>query len=366
LNILLLTNHLNTGGITEYLYQLCRQLHGKDGVAMWVASRGGEREIDFSNLGVTCLNIPLTTKSEASPKVLWSFFQLWPLIGRAKIDVMHANTRVTQVLADLLSWVSRIPVVTTCHGYFKPRLSRRLWPCWGRKVIAISDPVRQHLLADLGVAPERVALVYNGVDSDQFRLRSGDEIAEAKVRFGCDPKKKLVGHIGRLSSVKGQRYFIQAAAELCRKRNDLQFLLVGDGPERAGLEALVKAQALDSVFLMKPTVSDTSEAYAAMDVFVMPSLQEGFGLSVLEAQARGVPVVVSGAGGLSTLVRDRETGLIANPMDSASLAGAIETCLDDIVLRRTVVESARRQAVEKFSVRRMALETRVVYSEILC
>jgi glycosyltransferase involved in cell wall biosynthesis len=365
MNILLLTNHLNTGGITEYLYQLCRQLHGKDGLNMWIASRGGEREKDFSDLGVRCIYLPLSTKSEASPKVWWSFFKLWFWLGRARIDVMHANTRVTQVLADLLSRTTRLPVVTTCHGYFKPRLSRRFWPCWGRKVIAISDPVLRHLVADLGVSRDRVVLIYNGVDLERFRVRTGDEMTQAKKRMGCDPGKKLIGHIGRLSIVKGQKYFVLAAAQLRRQRDDLQFLLIGGGPEAAGLAALIKEQGLEDVFIVKPGVADTSEALAAMDVFVMPSLQEGFGLSVLEAQARGVPVVASGVGGLFTLVEDRKTGLVSSPMDAVGIARAVKALLEDIILRATVVDQARRQAAEKFSIRRMALETRVVYGELL-
>ena len=106
MRVLLLANHVNYGGITAYLLNLCRALHGKYGFEFTIASRGGELESEFVKIGVKHFRIPLTTKCEISPKVFFSFVKLLPYIKQNKIDLIHANTRVSQVLASFLSAAS--------------------------------------------------------------------------------------------------------------------------------------------------------------------------------------------------------------------------------------------------------------------
>ncbi|HAJ56673.1 MAG TPA: hypothetical protein DCL35_02760 [Candidatus Omnitrophica bacterium] len=361
MRVLVLANHVNYGGITAYLLNLCTGLHGKDGFEYIVASRGGELEEEFAKKGVRHIRIPLSTKCEVSPKVFISFFMLWPLIGRLGIDIIHANTRVTQVLAGLLSLATGKPYLSTCHGYFKPKMARRLLPCWGKKVIAISDQVRTHLIDDFHLSPDRIGLVYNGVDTAGLRPFSKKEIEDEKKRLGLDLSKKVIGHIGRLSSVKGQKYIVYAAEILSRKRGDLQFLIIGDGGEEKELKGLACAKGLGLTVLFFPSVKDITLALGLMDVFVMPSLQEGLGLSLLEAQCYGVPVVATRVGGIPTAVQDRVTGLLCPPADAEALAGAIEEFLDNEVLRRAISEKAGKQVKEKFSLSVMAEKMRSTY-----
>jgi glycosyltransferase involved in cell wall biosynthesis len=364
MNILFLTNHLDPGGITAYLLTLCRALGGSGGVRLFIASRGGAREEVFRSLGVTVWRVPLTTKCEVSPKVFWSHLRLKPLIRQERIDLLHAQTRVTQVLAAGLSRATGVPFLSTCHGYFKPRLSRRLFPCWGRKVIAISDQVRAHLRDDFGLLDEQIALIYNGVDVERFKPPTAQEKQAACRAFGLDPSKKTVGHIGRLSDVKGQKYLVEAAAKICAARQDAQFLLVGDGKEEGALRRLVRDRKLDNVFHFQRSVEDTAVSLRAMDVFVMPSLQEGLGLSLLEAMASGVPCVASMVGGILTVVQDGVTGLLVPPADPAFLARGISRLLDDAALSATLAYQARRQAEKKFDASTMAHRTKEIYASL--
>ncbi len=364
MKILILSNHLNFGGITAYVGNLCKALQGKDDIEMVVASRGGDCEKDLQKMGVHVLRIPLSTKSEVSPKVFWSFLKLRKEIKRLKIDVIHANTRVTQVLAALLSGATGVPVLSTCHGYFKRRLFRRLFPCWGRRVIAISDQVRDHLIDDFKIDPQRIELIYNGVDLEKFMPRPLEEIVAEKKKWGLSPAKKIIGHIGRLSPVKGQRFLILAAAVLARKRKDFQILLIGDGDQKENLQKLIHQNRLGEIVFLCPSVRETTLALNMMDVFVMPSLQEGLGISLLEAQAQGVPIVASRVGGIPTIVEDAVTGLLVPAQDEHALALAISRLLDDQALRQCVVEKAKRQVREKFSLGEMAEKTRKVYTDL--
>ncbi|MDP2905115.1 MAG: glycosyltransferase, partial [Candidatus Omnitrophota bacterium] len=102
MHILYLTNHLNTGGITQYLLSLSAGLK-KRGHDIYLASAGGELEGEFLRCGITCFKMPLRTKCEFAPGVFASFFKLLPLVRKYKIDIIHCNTRVTQVTGCLLS-----------------------------------------------------------------------------------------------------------------------------------------------------------------------------------------------------------------------------------------------------------------------
>lgn len=365
MKVLILANHLNIGGITVYILNLCRAFHGKNGMEIVVASRGGDQEKELAALGVEHIFLPLTTKCEVSPKVFFSFCQLKKIVMQEGVDVIHANTRVTQVLAALLSRATRKPYLSTCHGYFKPRISRKILPCWGRRVIAISDQVRSHLIDDFHVSPDKIDVIYNGIDCARFHPYGTLELAEQKKSLGLNLSKKIVGHIGRLSSVKGQKFFVLAAAEILRRKPNVQFFLVGDGREKEALQKLVRDKNLEGSFLFVPSVSDTSRTLAVMDVFVMPSLEEGLGLSILEAQAQGVPVVASAVGGILTVIEDQKTGLLVRPQEPLELANAIMTLLDRASLRESIIKEAREQVVDKFSLDLMARKIRQVYDKVM-
>ena len=367
MKILMLANHLNYGGISAYMLNLSKALHQKEGLRVVVGSRGGDLEEEFKNMGIVPMRLPLTTKCEVSPKVFFAAWKIQHFIKREKIDLIHANTRVTQVLAALVSFASGIPYISTCHGYFKTRLSRRLLPCWGSKVIAISDQVQEHLLKDFHLQNRRVALIYNGVDPERFQPKETRAVEQQKKMLGLAPDKKIIGHIGRLSSVKGQKYLILAAGELMRKRRDFQLLIVGDGEEGKELKKLIAAEkSLEDIVVLKPSVADTSGALSVMDIFVMPSLQEGLGLSILEAQAQGVPVVASRVGGIPTAIEDNVTGLLCPAADAHALAFNIEKILDNPTLRESIINKAKQNIKERFSVSLMAAKTRAVYEEVLC
>ena len=131
MNILFLTTHVNTGGITSYILTLGETLV-KSGHKVWVASSGGDNVSRIEAAGMRHLQINVRTKSELHPKLLLSMPPLLDLIRDEKINIIHAQTRVTQVLGEVLSRLSGIKLVTTCHGFFRPRWFRKTFPCWGR------------------------------------------------------------------------------------------------------------------------------------------------------------------------------------------------------------------------------------------
>jgi len=129
MNILFLTTHLNVGGITSYLLTLTKGLI-KQGHGVFLASSSGEMLEAFQSLGVEHLKLNISTKSELDPRIYLALGRLRRFIKQKDIHVVHTQTRVTQVMGFCLGRITEIPYLSTCHGFFKPRLSRKIFPCW--------------------------------------------------------------------------------------------------------------------------------------------------------------------------------------------------------------------------------------------
>jgi len=225
--------------------------------------------------------------------------------------------------------------------------------------------VKDHLVCDFYIDADSIELVYNGVEIEKFHSVPAEMIKRQKEIFGLDVTKKIVGHIGRLSCVKGQKYLVLAAEILAKKRKDIQCLIVGDGGEEKELKRLIREKHLEKIVFLHPSVGDTSGALAVMDVFAMPSIQEGLGISILEAQAQGVPVVASRVGGIPTVIEDGISGCLVSPQDPEALATGIEKFLQDASFRNFVIQNAKTRVKEKFSLALMAKETLRVYRALL-
>ncbi|MBU0547261.1 MAG: glycosyltransferase, partial [Candidatus Omnitrophica bacterium] len=140
MKILLITTHINFGGISSYTFSLAKALIN-NGHEVVCASSSGEMHNIFKRNGIRTINIPINTKSELNPKILMSLIRLLLLNRTEKFDIIHAQTRVAQVLAYYMSKLTKIPFVSTCHGFFRRNMGRQLYPCWGAVVIAISEQV---------------------------------------------------------------------------------------------------------------------------------------------------------------------------------------------------------------------------------
>ncbi|MBU1929306.1 MAG: glycosyltransferase family 4 protein [Candidatus Omnitrophota bacterium] len=364
MNILFLSTHLNTGGISSYLLSLSKGLKDK-GHNIYLASSSGELLDEFKGLGVDFLSIPIKTKSEADFfKILSSLFRLQPYIEDNHIDIIHSHTRVTQVLGCLVKKYSHIAHVTTCHGFFKNRLSRRIFPCWGDKVIAISEQVEEHLIRDFGLKKEQIRLVNNGIDVDKFKIQSLKIKEDARKRLGLK-KGPVAGIVARLSNVKGHIYLIRAIRQAKLKFPEAQLLIVGEGKIKNDLLRLTRELDLTDSVIFLANVTDTREVLSAMDVFVLPSLKEGLGLGLMEAMACGLAVIGTDVGGIKSLIRDRENGILVKPADENSLAQAISELFSDPLKRESLGAKASDFIKNKFSLERMVVRTEEVYRECL-
>ncbi len=376
MKVLLLTTHINIGGVGLYLLNLAKALK-KRKIECFVASSGGNLEGYFKTARIPHLTLNIKTKFEFNPKLIPGIFKLIRFAKTNDIDIIHAHTRVTQVLGQIVSRFTTLKrctfltgqakphFVTTCHGFFESRrLSRRFFPCWGEAVIAISQAVKTHLINDFKLPENRISLIYNGIDLEERSKTLTEEekrFLKENLTLGKGP---VVGSIGRLSPVKGYKYLLFAMKDLKRVIPDVKLLIIGEGPSGNELRDLSKKLNLgDSVSFMKSTL-DIRRFLALMDIFVFPSIQEGLGLSLIEAMASGKVCIATSIGGISSVIEDGKNGLLVPPGDSHSLTEAMKRLLLDKELFSRLQNAAIDSVKEKFSLDKMVEETIRFYETV--
>lgn len=363
MRVLCLANHFNTGGITSYLMTLARGLQNQ-GHHVVIASAGGDRVGDLEDAAIRHVRVPLRVKCSLHPVIFLSLPRLVRLIRKEKIGIIHVHTRSTQMCAAMLAGLTGVPVVSTGHGFFRPHWGRRILPLWGRAVIAISPQVAEHLVRDLGVQKDRVAVIRNGIELERFRPGDDAFRREARKKRGV-ADVFVIGIVARLSDVKGHRYLIEAMPLILKACPDLQCLIVGDGPEEGRLKEQVRQAGLSGSVHFLPVVNRTAEVLPLLDLFILPSLQEGLGLSAMEAAACGVPVIASRVGGIPQVIKDGETGILVPPCDPEALARAVITLATDPASRLGMGKKARDLAAQNFSADIMVRDTIAVYQKVL-
>lgn len=365
MKILLLTTHLDFGGISIYCVSLAKALT-QMGHSVTIASSGGVLLEELKNCGIQHIQLNIRTKSELSPLLLKAFIKLDRIFKTDAPQIIHAHTRITQVLACMIYKKTGIPYVSTCHGFFRPHLGRKVFGFWGKKVIAISEAVREHLVNDLKVKKDDICLIHNGIDIKKFQGHAASDRQKTayKSRLGIK-EGPVVGIIARLAPIKGHKFLLLAAKEILKEYPNLQILIIGDGPSKKELIELTMSLGLGKNTFIEASAINTALPLSIMDVFVLPSVQEGLGLSAMEAMASGVPVIGSNVGGIYSLIKDGQTGLLVPPQDPASLAAAVLRLLKDRAFALKMARAANELIKEKFSLEQMAKKIEMVYKEVI-
>jgi len=365
MKILLLTTHLNIGGIATYTVGLARALKAK-GYDVFVVSSGGVLVQELTAGGVSHIKLDIRTKSELSPKVFSAIFELRRIIKKMDIDVVHANTRVTQVAGFLASKLCGVKFITTCHGFFNKNIGRSLVPAWGDRVIAISEPVEEHLIKDFHVPKRKVSLIYNGIDVKKFLKEfSDEEKGVLKDKFGIRKDHSVIGTIARFTPDKGHDVLLSALFEILKEKPNVQLVFVGDGNERARIIDMTQHLDLGANVIFVKSQINTLNILATMDVFMFtPKRREGLGLVLLEAMACGKPAVATNVGGVSTIVKDGVNGFLVPPSRPELLVEPTVRLLKDKALYHKMSQSGREMVIQKFSINGMTDRVEAVYKEL--
>lgn len=293
-------------------------------------------------------------------------------VARARaVSLLHANGPLTNIPAAIAGRLAGVPAVWHARNLIVPGeeidLDRLLLPL-ASLLIANSDAIRERFRYGGKLSP-RTTTIINGVDVERFHPSvSGEEV---RARFGAGPGAVLAGVVGRISPIKGQRTFIEAATRLIPRFPELRFLIVGAGlfagekKCEGELRALVAAQGLGERVFFSGYQRDVRAHTAALDICVVPSDAEPCGRVIFEAMAMAKPVVGTSTGGTPEIAAEGETGLLVPPRDPDALAAALARLASDAALRRRMGEAGRRRVVERFTIQAHARKTEEAYLRLL-
>jgi glycosyltransferase involved in cell wall biosynthesis len=373
--LLRIITRLNVGGPARQVVHLNQALPGRGFDCRLVTGSEGPSEgrIDPGPERVTV--IPDLRRQIAPRHDLAAARALDRLVRAWRPDVVHTHLAKAGALGRFVAQRLNVPVtVHTFHGHvldgYFPRPVARAFLAAERRLasrttalVAVSNAVRDELLA-LGIGREEqwhvipVGLVLDGL------LGTLPSKADARGGLGLPPDGAAVGIVGRLVPIKDHETYFRAVARLVRDRDDVTFVVAGDGDDRAVLEARA-AKLLGERVRFLGWVEDLAGLYAALDVVVLTSRNEGTPVSLVEAGAAGRPVVATRVGGVRDVVTDGETGILVPPGDPTATAAAIGRLLDEPVLAHAMGVAARARVPSRFSAARLVDDLVALYERLL-
>jgi len=288
-------------------------------------------------------------------------------VGAERPAVFHAhlNWPLACKFGLVAAALRRVPaIVATVHLFVEGLMNRnvrlqvRAVGAGVHRYLAVSRHVRDRLAGTIGLSERKLRVVPNGIDPALFTQPADPAL---RARFGGSPDRPLVFTAARLSPEKAIDVLVSAAPLV----PEAMFIIAGEGPERAALEARAEALGVARRVRLLGARHDVAQLLAACDLFVLPSRFEGLPISVLEAMAAAKPVVATRIGGTDEAVVDGETGILVPPGDAGALAAAIRTFLADPELARRSGEAGRDRLRARFTAGAMIDGVTAAYEELL-
>ena len=372
--ILFVIGTLEVGGSETQLVELASRIDRARFEALVCSlTSGGPLEAALRARGVRVFSLGLTGFRRRNPlqwpsaafRAAVATGRLYRLMRRERPDVVHGLLISAYVLATFVGRLARVRVIVAGRrslGLFKEDkrvhlLLERLADTMTDLFIANSEAVRLDTVAREGIPPDKILVVYNGIDLARF--------GEIGTAVPSDARGPRVIVVSNLIPYKGHDYFLIAWKEVLAAFPDAVALLVGDGPARPTLEAQARRLGIEHAVRFLGVREDVPALLASADVFVHPSLQEGYSNAVLEAMAAGRPIVATAVGGNVEAIADGRTGLLVPPRDSAALKAAMLRLLHDRQEAARMGHQARTAVQQRHEMSRMISEYERIYDDVL-
>jgi glycosyltransferase involved in cell wall biosynthesis len=307
---------------------------------------------------------------------IWIFFKSLRLIKKEKIELLHAQGFISGIICYLLRKLTKTPYIFTIQSADFEVYHKKLnfWPIVtlykkleesvlknAKYCHAISKHLEKHFREyDI----KNTIVIPNGVDVEKFVLDTNK--TQTRKDFGYNTKNLIVC-VSRLEHKNGTRDLIEAASILQKNISDFKIVICGSGSQQEELQKMIeKFELKDKIFLLGSILYTKIPQYMAMaDVFIRPSLAEGFGNVFIEAMATGTPVIGTSVGGIVDFLQDRETGIFCEPGNPKDIAEKIKLLLTDKELVKHITDNGLKMAREKYDWNIIAKQIRGLYLQVL-
>lgn len=308
-------------------------------------------------------SLALSRKGKWDPKPLLRLVKEFSARGT---QVVHTHSMAQLLYGGSAARLVGAKVVHTEHDFYslrpprRQRLLRRL-ARMAHRVTAVAEPVREFLRDSVGVPEEKLVTIQNGVDVARFEFAKPID----RSQVGCADREFVIGCVARLSPEKGHAILLEAFHQMHAKHPRSRLLLIGEGEEGPRLRASADRFGLNGAVRFLGLREDVPELLATCDAVVLPSLEEGFPMVLLEAMAAGKAVVATQVGAIPGVVCNGDTGLLVPPGDPTALATALGHVLDDGSLRRRLGERGRVLVRDAFHFERTVARYDQIYQAVL-
>lgn len=288
------------------------------------------------------------------------------------ISLIHSHGYKPSVFGYIIHRLVGIPVVATCHLWYTDRnaparylimtaIERYLYRYFP-KVVCVSHDIRRFLLSK-NVPSEVLSIVYNGVEFQQGRHNCTSP--EIRSSLSLSDNLPIIINVGRLTEQKSQVSILHAAGVLKKKGITAHFLIAGDGELRGDLQGNIDAMGLADFVKLIGFREDIPDILSIADAFVLPSLDEGLPVALIEALVAKVPVICTPVGEIPYIIKDGINGTLVPVGDTESLANAVESCIRNKISARRRAENAHADAMSYFSAKTMYDSYFRIYQEVL-
>lgn len=371
-NLFLLTWHGGSGGVSKMVYEIARVLKDNEAfdVSVGYAKEGGIYCDQIAKLGV-----PVKIFNMRNGFDLIGAYKLTKFLHEKKYDIVHLHY-LTPLLRLAVYIGNRNLIITEHCGIGEYKL-RNLWPLYrlisrfanrviGKINTTVSECNKRDLLKYGFFCNARdIKVIPNGVDCDIFSRQNVNSGLALPKEIESVNGKKLIGIVKGLTKSHGIDHFILMARELS-DRNDLRFIIVGEGEEDRCLKSKAKILGLQDTVYFAGLLPDSHipKILSLFEVAVLSSEYEGFGILAIEAMAMEVPVVAYAVGGIPEVIDDGKTGILVHKRDPKLLAKAVRDLLDDDSKRKEIALNARKKAEEMFDIREIVNQYVYLYKQV--
>lgn len=374
--ILFLITKASWGGAQRYVFDLATNIDKERFEPVIAVGGTGELYEKLRAAGLHTISIKGLGRDVSVLKDLQATLHILSIIIKERPAVLHVNSSKVGVLGTLAGRLLFIPkVIFTCHGWAfnedrpgwqKTILKFLQWltVLFSHTTIVVSEGVKKDMnwlftKKKMQVVPLG-RTVANLKSREDARGILAMQVKDNTISLYDHTDDIWLGTIAELHPTKGLDVAINAIALLSHHTQNLRYLIIHDGDERARLAKLVKDLGLEENVFFTGTIENAATLLPAFDIFLLPSRSEAFGYVLIEAGQAGIPVIASRVGGIPEVVLDQETGILVPPNEAEALAGAVKALLNDPA-RREEFAAAHHERSLTFSLQNMVKKTEKLY-----
>ena len=360
------SNSLQHGGLERIVYNFAARLNReKYRVSACALDADGVYGEEIRKLGG---QVSVLKKKQGIDPRLWP--RLYRLFRKEKVDIVHTHNFSPLLYAAIPARLAGVKALVhteharTAFPDVKRRMVAERWlSVFTDRVTAVSPKVKRDLIHYEKIAPEKIQMIWNGIETVVPPVRRQPE--QVRRDLGISMTAPVIGVCCRLMAQKGVRYLLEAAPAILRDHQEAVFLIVGDGDLRLSLQELAGILGIEKHVVFTGFRSDVYDFLGAFDVYVLPSLFEGTPLGLLEAMLLSKSVVVTSVGSNAEFVQDNVTGKLVEPKQPHQLSDSISSLISDPKMREDMGRKARDFILAQFSLDRMINEYELLYESLV-